>query len=62
MFRLIKLALYALVGYALYKYGVLGRFSGMVAPEKRRIGLVFQDWALFPHLSVASNVAFGDHS
>jgi iron(III) transport system ATP-binding protein len=30
-----------------------------VAPEKRRISLVFQDFALFPHLSVAANVAFG---
>jgi iron(III) transport system ATP-binding protein len=30
-----------------------------VTPEKRRIGMVFQDYALFPHLTIEKNVAFG---
>src|SRR5687768_15041579 len=30
-----------------------------IAPEARRVGMVFQDYALFPHLTVAGNVGFG---
>lgn len=31
----------------------------MLAPELRNIGMIFQDYALFPHLTVAQNIAFG---
>lgn len=36
-----------------------GRRMEYVPPEKRNIGMVFQNYALFPHLSVAENIAFG---
>ncbi len=39
----------------------VGSAKRNVPPEERRIGMVFQDYALFPHLTVGRNVAFGIH-
>jgi molybdate transport system ATP-binding protein len=44
-----------LYGRDLYR----GSPNMFVPPEKRRIGLVFQDGALFPHMSVSGNIMYG---
>lgn len=38
---------------------VLGQEVTQARPEQRNIGLVFQDYALFPHMSVLGNVSYG---
>ena len=57
-----------IAGFEAAQHGAI-RISGrevsgphtMLPPEKRRIGMVFQDYALFPHLTVNGNIAFGLH-
>lgn len=39
--------------------GPPGRGGTWVPPESRRVGMVFQDWALFGHLTVGRNVGYG---
>jgi len=46
-------------GRVLLRDEVVAAPGRQVPPEKRRIGMMFQDYALFPHLTVAGNIAFG---
>ena len=49
-------------GQILIRNNVVNDNVIFVPPEKRNIGMVFQDFALFPHLSVSKNIAFGLNS
>lgn len=40
----------------------LNGFKTYITPEKRNIGMVFQEISLFPHLSVEDNIQFGMRS
>lgn len=46
-------------GEVLVDGAVMYDAATFVPPERRAVGLMFQDFALFPHLSVAGNVGFG---
>lgn len=46
-------------GTFVVKDKVLFDENHFVQPEKRGIGMVFQDYALFPHMTVEANIAFG---
>lgn len=39
--------------------GITVAGSRWIPPEKRGVGLVFQDYALFPHMTISDNIAFG---
>lgn len=46
-------------GEIMLKGAVISKTGYCMPPEQRHIGMVFQDYALFPHLSVRDNVGFG---
>ena len=56
----------AIAGFEPLKHGeillngnIISDSNISLAPEKRNIGMVFQDFALFPHLNISDNIAFG---
>jgi len=52
----------AIAGFVRLKQGVVQigpRRVDLLPPHKRNVGLVFQDYALFPHMTVTENVAYG---
>ena len=49
------------VGRVLLRDSEVSRPGYCLPPEKRGVGMVFQDYGLFPHLTVGRNTAFGLH-
>ena len=49
----------AVAGHVLFERGAERAFNVNFPPAQRRIGYVFQDLALFPHLTVKANVEYG---
>lgn len=47
------------LGVIKIKGEIVSNDSQITPPQKRNVGLVFQDFALFPHLTVAQNIAYG---
>ncbi|MBN2231757.1 MAG: ABC transporter ATP-binding protein [Deltaproteobacteria bacterium] len=56
---LILEAVAGLVPLAAGRIRIAGRDVSALPPEQRRIGIVYQDYALFPHLTVAANIRYG---
>ena len=46
-------------GHIRLRNHIVSSAKSMILPEKRRIGMVFQDYALFPHMNVKDNIGFG---
>ncbi len=38
---------------------IVSRPGSTLAPERRQLGMVFQDYTLFPHMTIADNIGFG---
>ncbi len=46
-------------GKIFLEHNLISSPESVTSPEKRKIGMVFQDYALFPHLTVYENAKFG---